>query len=145
MGQGLAFLRKSHGGCNSPPDCCQEPPFESILAQLPLALDRPGLDSYSSLLQKWWAKMDSNHRPHDYQSCALASWAIGPRQNQIHNLRIWLIPIQMLFCVFVSPLPIKPASLGFAGGPGSSSLLRYILSIPCKLNNAQISWTSFWP
>ena len=21
----------------------------------------------------WWAKMDSNHRPHDYQSCALAS------------------------------------------------------------------------
>ena len=30
------------------------------------------------LLLKWWAKMDSNHRPHDYQSCALASWAIGP-------------------------------------------------------------------
>ena len=31
--------------------------------------------------------MDSNHRPHDYQSCALASWAIGPyRRNQIHNL-----------------------------------------------------------
>ena len=27
---------------------------------------------------KWWAKMDSNHRPHDYQSCALASWALGP-------------------------------------------------------------------
>ena len=30
------------------------------------------------LKKKWWAKMDSNHRPHDYQSCALASWAIGP-------------------------------------------------------------------
>ena len=28
---GLAFLRKSHAGCNSPPDCCQEPAFESIL------------------------------------------------------------------------------------------------------------------
>ena len=27
---GLAFLRKSHAGCNSPPDCCQEPAFESI-------------------------------------------------------------------------------------------------------------------
>ena len=26
----------------------------------------------------WWAKVDSNHRPHDYQSCALTSWAIGP-------------------------------------------------------------------
>ena len=25
------------------------------------------------LLTKWWAKVDSNHRPHDYQSCALAS------------------------------------------------------------------------
>ena len=26
----------------------------------------------------WWAQVDSNHRPHDYQSCALASWAMGP-------------------------------------------------------------------
>ena len=26
---GFAFLRKSHGGCDSPPDCRQEPPFES--------------------------------------------------------------------------------------------------------------------
>ena len=38
VGQGLAFLRESHGGCNSPPDCCQEPPFESILARLPSEL-----------------------------------------------------------------------------------------------------------
>ena len=37
------------------------------------------LSSPSQTLQSfWWAKMDSNHRPHDYQSCALASWAIGP-------------------------------------------------------------------
>ena len=28
---GLAFLRKSHGGCKCPPDTCQEPPFESIV------------------------------------------------------------------------------------------------------------------
>ena len=35
------------------------------------------------LFKKWWAKMDSNHRPHDYQSCALASWAIGPYQLHI--------------------------------------------------------------
>ena len=27
----------------------------------------------ASILITWWAKMDSNHRPHDYQSCALAS------------------------------------------------------------------------
>ena len=38
----------------------------------------PGLNFSFSLLEEWWAKMDSNHRPHDYQSCALASWAIGP-------------------------------------------------------------------
>ena len=49
VGQGLAFLRESHGGCNSPPDCCQEPPFESILACLPLALNYPGLDFYLGL------------------------------------------------------------------------------------------------
>ena len=49
VGQGLAFLRKSHGGCNSPPDCCQEPPFESILAQAFSEPDRPGLDYYCFL------------------------------------------------------------------------------------------------
>ena len=66
---------------------------------------------------KWWAKMDSNHRPHDYQSCALASWAIGPyRRNQIHNFHI-LCKHKMFDCGFVSPLPIKPASLGFNGSP----------------------------
>ena len=26
-----------------------------------------------ALVTRWWAKVDSNHRPHDYQSCALAS------------------------------------------------------------------------
>ena len=31
---------------------------------------------------KWWAQVDSNHRPHDYQSCALASWAMGPSSAQ---------------------------------------------------------------
>ena len=45
---------------------------------------------------KWWAKMDSNHRPHDYQSCALASWAIGPfrslRSNaKCKNAELWNI------------------------------------------------------
>ena len=71
---GLAFLRKSHAGYNMPLACCQEPAFESWLP----------VPSHSYLLLseasgfKWWAKMDSNHRPHDYQSCALASWAIGP-------------------------------------------------------------------
>ena len=41
--------------------------------------------------KKWWAKMDSNHRPHDYQSCALASWAIGP--YQLHFLFRYISPV----------------------------------------------------
>ena len=70
---GLAFLRKSHAGWNSPQDCFQEPAFESLIE-----LCHPTLQLPFKLSEKWWAKMDSNHRPHDYQSCALASWAIGP-------------------------------------------------------------------
>ena len=31
------------------------------------------LSSIDYLLMLWWAWMDLNHRPHDYQSCALAS------------------------------------------------------------------------
>ena len=34
----------------------------------------------------WWAKVDSNHRPHDYQSCALTSWAIGPYLVEISGI-----------------------------------------------------------
>ena len=31
--------------------------------------------SYTPMIHffKWWAQVGSNHRPHDYQSCALAS------------------------------------------------------------------------
>ena len=29
-------------------------------------------------LKRWWAQVDSNHRPYDYQSYALTSWAMGP-------------------------------------------------------------------
>ena len=30
----------------------------------------------------WWAQMDSNHRPHAYQACALTSWAMSPRPRK---------------------------------------------------------------
>ena len=33
---------------------------------------------FLSRKSKWWAQVDSNHRPRDYQSRALASWAMGP-------------------------------------------------------------------
>ncbi len=30
-------------------------------------------DSFALAVFRWWAQVDSNHRPHDYQSCALTS------------------------------------------------------------------------
>jgi hypothetical protein len=38
---GFAFLRKSHGGCDSPPDCRQEPPFESTFLNAQTQKDEP--------------------------------------------------------------------------------------------------------
>ena len=35
----------------------------------------------SYFLVSWWAQVDSNHRPRDYQSRALANWAISPSIN----------------------------------------------------------------
>ena len=62
VGQGLAFLRESHGGYNSPPDCCQEPPFESILALSPQELNCFGLDYLFKLFKsggpKWTRTID---------------------------------------------------------------------------------------
>ena len=29
-------------------------------------------------LNPWWAQVDSNHRPHAYQACALTTWAMRP-------------------------------------------------------------------
>ena len=28
----------------------------------------------------WWAQVDSNHRPHAYQACALTTWAMSPQK-----------------------------------------------------------------
>ena len=32
----------------------------------------------------WWAQMESNHRPHAYQACALTIWAMSP-----YNIRVF--------------------------------------------------------
>ena len=39
-----------------------------------------------SLRTPWWAWMESNHRPHAYQACALTVWATSP----------WLFPVSYL-------------------------------------------------
>ena len=68
--------------------------------------------------KKWWAKMDSNHRPHDYQSCALASWAIGP----------YLVEIKST--IFGFKLRLKPQAVSLfllsESNPLRWALLRYL-------------------
>ena len=34
--------------------------------------------SNSQLRWLWWAQVESNHRPHAYQACALTFWAMSP-------------------------------------------------------------------
>ena len=34
--------------------------------------------SFRPLRPIWWAQVDSNHRPHAYQACALTTWAMRP-------------------------------------------------------------------
>ena len=52
--------------------------------QFPIPLQKSDFNTQHSLnaeiqpLNWWWAQVDSNHRPYDYQSYALASWATGP-------------------------------------------------------------------
>ena len=86
----LAFLRKSRGDWNSPPDTTFRflLPIESPAQRVSIGEEKPickgvfrlwrNTEFAKRVSTRWWAKMDSNHRPHDYQSCALASWAIGP-------------------------------------------------------------------
>ena len=38
----------------------------------------PALPTELSGQTIWWAQVDSNHRPHAYQACALTSWAMSP-------------------------------------------------------------------
>ena len=44
-----------------------------------------------------WAWVDSNHRPHAYQACALTGWAIGPCRVSIGFS--FLFPLISIFCV----------------------------------------------
>ena len=88
------------------------------------ALQSLGLPSRSLVSKDWWAKMDSNHRPHDYQSCALASWAIGPFWWRLAGSNRW-------------PPACKAGALPAELNPQifSHLLTRYFFSVPSKLNN----------
>ena len=79
----------------------------------------------SKSFSKWWAKMDSNHRPHDYQSCALASWAIGPYQ------------LHFFFRYMVEISGIEPLTSCLQGrrSPSWAKPPYPLFTVPSKLNN----------
>ena len=82
------------------------------------------------LFKKWWAKMDSNHRPHDYQSCALASWAIGPYQALLLVESTGIEPVTSCLQGRRSPSWANPPFPG-------SLFLRYIFLYP-------LNWITHW-
>ena len=46
----------------------------------------------------WWAQMESNHRPHAYQACALTIWAMSPycRVCQLHSF-VWACLVLLMY------------------------------------------------
>ena len=90
--------------------------------------------------KKWWAKMDSNHRPHDYQSCALASWAIGP----FPELRWWRVPGSNRWppACKAGALPAELTPQIFKGS--SFAFQGPSFNVPSKLNNVT-ELTLFYP
>ena len=81
--------------------------------------------------KKWWAKMDSNHRPHDYQSCALASWAIGPFKHFLVE-STGIEPVTSCLQGRRSPSWANPPDKGFF-----SFLQGSHRNVPSKLNNVK--------
>ena len=93
--------------------------------------------------QSWWAKVDSNHRPHDYQSCALASWAIGPSLWPSGLFKWWRLAGSNRW-----PPACKAGALPAELNPHiQSSLLSLPLhrDIPSKLNNELHDILNYWP
>ena len=67
----LLFLDKRFAGLSS------ELGFDVLVLKPDLKIQFPGFwDPTANWI--WWARVGSNHRPYDYQSYALASWATGP-------------------------------------------------------------------
>ena len=92
---------------------------------------------YYLLPSEWWAKVDSNHRPHDYQSCALASWAIGPFLWLPGDLKWWRLAGSNRW-----PPACKAGALPAELNPHIQSTHQ---SVPSKLNNVNRSSTLYWP
>ena len=52
--------------------------ISSLLFRYSIFKDLSTLQHFKPPSDIWWAQMDSNHRPHAYQACALTTWAMRP-------------------------------------------------------------------
>lgn len=68
----IAFGRTRYG------IVCRSPRFRGFFGALGYCRNQRFLPFLPNPLQGWWAQMDSDHRPHAYQACALTSWAMSP-------------------------------------------------------------------
>ena len=79
------------------------------------------------LLSSWWAQVDSNHRPHAYQACALTTWAMSPLVISVYLVLSPLLfpPSRSLtFGWFVNGLYYRHAMLGCRTPAGGDDGIR---------------------
>ena len=69
---GFAFLRKSHGRVNSPPDCLLGPAFR---IRPPEYHTKPTTPAVKAGVLVWWGRTDSNHRSDTQQIYSLSPLA----------------------------------------------------------------------
>ena len=55
---------------------------------------------FSQFFWLWWAQVESNHRPHAYQACALTFWAMSPCYLHISGIHLWSLVLFLLNFTF---------------------------------------------
>ena len=87
---------------------------------------------FSKKKSKWWAQMDSNHRPHAYQACALTTWAMRPVWWRWGGSNSWPPACK----AGALPAELHPQGFGFHFFKLLFSCRH--LKVPSKLNNASL-------
>ena len=109
------FLCSCQSTFNRDGDCC--------VFQRYCGISKPNLKIRSPfpehLAMFWWEQVDSNHRPHAYQACALTSWAMFPYKlfcssvPKVESASLWAINSYQLLVVEVSGIePLTPCLQG---------------------------------
>ena len=91
----------------------------------------------------WWAQVESNHRPHAYQACALTFWAMSPCYLHISGTHLWSSVLFLLNFTFrfFQPMvemkgfePLTPCLQGRCS-PNWATPPNGIFNSPWKSNN----------